>query len=283
MKKKILLILMMFEISLSSFCGDFDRNLLNYAEVMTLIEEKTGQKEFVTFVDSQFNELLGLVYTSYTFTSDTRGNRYMFLWASLVGDGEGIAIKKQSRVLNSSEGESYFNQASTVQVDSDGLGYKLAKSVLKTPDGKYYLFEDVDEFLGAKKEKAYFFWEPVEIFKFSALKKAMTGSSGDFNLYDYLDPYSSFYSSSSLAVGQTLYCNDNLRLRKSESTSSSIVTTMMKGTRVRIIDIGSSSTIDGITSNWVKISVLAGGKDKDGRAIPTGTVGWCFSGFLNYD
>ena len=38
--------------------------------------------------------------------------------------------------------------------------------------------------------------------------------------------------------------------------------------------------IDGISSNWVKVEVQKGAKDRDGNPIKPGTVGWSFGGFL---
>lgn len=83
-----------------------------------------------------------------------------------------------------------------------------------------------------------------------------------------------------LKVGQILSCNDNLRLRSSDSTSASIVTSMKKGTRVEILDFGRVDTSEGVTSTWTLVKIMAGSVDRDGNSIPTGTTGWCFGGFL---
>lgn len=85
---------------------------------------------------------------------------------------------------------------------------------------------------------------------------------------------------STLSEGSVLRCNDNLRLRSQSSTSSSVVTSMKKGTRVRIVEIGRSDTSEGVRSNWVMVEVLEGGVDKNGVPIQGGTRGWCFGGFL---
>ena len=31
---------------------------------------------------------------------------------------------------------------------------------------------------------------------------------------------------------------------------------------------------------WVKVEVQAGAKDRDGKPIKAGTVGWCYGGYL---
>ncbi len=85
---------------------------------------------------------------------------------------------------------------------------------------------------------------------------------------------------SKVAVNKILKASDNLRLRKEEATSSAIITTMQKGTKVKILKLGKAETIDGITSNWVQIEVLSGAKDKDGKALKAGTIGWCYGGYL---
>ena len=84
----------------------------------------------------------------------------------------------------------------------------------------------------------------------------------------------------SLSTGVTKSVSTNLRLRSTEDTSSTVTTTMQKGTTVKIIKTGSQDTIDGITSNWVQVEVQNSAKDKDGKAIKTGTTGWCFGGYL---
>ena len=83
-----------------------------------------------------------------------------------------------------------------------------------------------------------------------------------------------------VAVNKKMVCNDNLRLRSEEATSSNIITTMSKGTKVKILKLGKAETIDGINSNWVQIELLSDAKDKDGKSIKTGTIGWCYGGYL---
>ena len=75
-------------------------------------------------------------------------------------------------------------------------------------------------------------------------------------------------------------CSDNLRLRSQEATSSTVITTMKKGTKVKILQLGKAETIDGINSNWIQVEVLSGAKDKDGKEIKSGTTGWCYGGYL---
>ena len=74
--------------------------------------------------------------------------------------------------------------------------------------------------------------------------------------------------------------SEKLKLRSGEATTSEVLTVMQAGTRVKILELGKPETIDGINSNWVKVEVLSGAKDRDGRAIRAGTVGWCYGGYL---
>ena len=55
---------------------------------------------------------------------------------------------------------------------------------------------------------------------------------------------------------------------------------MSVGTKVKILELGKAETIDGINSNWVKVEVQNGAKDRDGKPIKAGTVGWCYGGYL---
>ena len=83
-----------------------------------------------------------------------------------------------------------------------------------------------------------------------------------------------------ISPNKTMTVSENLRLRSEEATTSDILTVLQAGTRVKILEVGKAETIDGISSNWVKVKVQSGGKDRDGKTITKGTVGWCFGGYL---
>ena len=83
-----------------------------------------------------------------------------------------------------------------------------------------------------------------------------------------------------LQSGKRYRASDNLRLRSSGSTAGKPVVTIGKGTQVKVLAVGAEQTIDNITSNWVQVEVQAGAKDRDGKPIAAGTVGWCFGGYL---
>ena len=74
--------------------------------------------------------------------------------------------------------------------------------------------------------------------------------------------------------------NENLKLRSGEATSTDVLTVMSVGTKVKILELGKAETIDGIYSNWVKVEVQKGAKDRDGKPIKSGSVGWCYGGYL---
>ena len=83
-----------------------------------------------------------------------------------------------------------------------------------------------------------------------------------------------------LQSGKRYRATENLRLRSSGSTAGKPVVTIGKGSTVKVLSIGAENTIDGITGNWVQVEVLAGAKDRDGKPIDSGTVGWVFGGYL---
>ena len=83
-----------------------------------------------------------------------------------------------------------------------------------------------------------------------------------------------------MSENKIMKCNENLRLRKEEATGSEVITTMQKGTKVKVIKLGKAETIDGISSNWVQIEIQSGAKDRDGKQIAPGTTGWCYGGYL---
>jgi len=82
-----------------------------------------------------------------------------------------------------------------------------------------------------------------------------------------------------LKVNETLTVQDNLRLRKSFSLSDSIITTLKKGSKVKILEIGRKEVIEDSYSSWTKVQVV-NGFDKNGKPLPQTTEGWVFGGFL---
>ena len=86
--------------------------------------------------------------------------------------------------------------------------------------------------------------------------------------------------STNVTPNKTMLVTENLKLRSGEATTSDVLTVMSAGTKVKILELGKTETIDGISSNWVKVEVQKGAKDRDGRAIRAGTVGWCYGGYL---
>ena len=80
---------------------------------------------------------------------------------------------------------------------------------------------------------------------------------------------------------ETYYNTENLRLRKTQDTSSETILVMAKRCHLTVFEVGKKDTIDGITSNWVKVEVEKG-TQKDGKKIPDRTQGWCFGGYLSY-
>jgi hypothetical protein len=72
----------------------------------------------------------------------------------------------------------------------------------------------------------------------------------------------------------------NLRLRNSPKLTAPVLVTLQAGVIVKVIQLGASTTIDGINGNWVKVEMVYDGKDKDNKVLHQGTMGWCFSGYL---
>jgi hypothetical protein len=87
-------------------------------------------------------------------------------------------------------------------------------------------------------------------------------------------------SSSNVVKNKTMLVSENLKLRSGEATTTQVLTVMAAGTKVKILELGKAETIDSINSNWVKVEVQAGAKDKDGKSIKKGTIGWCYGGYL---
>ena len=86
--------------------------------------------------------------------------------------------------------------------------------------------------------------------------------------------------STNVSPNKTMTVSENLKLRSGEATTSEVLTVMQAGTKVKILELGKAENIDGINSNWVKVEVQSGAKDRDGNTISRGTVGWCYGGYL---
>jgi hypothetical protein len=59
-----------------------------------------------------------------------------------------------------------------------------------------------------------------------------------------------------------------LRLRSRPDTGGTVLVTIPKGTRVKLLEMGKTETVDGMSAPWVKVLLEDGGE------------GWCFSGYL---
>lgn len=87
-------------------------------------------------------------------------------------------------------------------------------------------------------------------------------------------------SSTNVTLNKIMTVTENLKLRSGEATTTQVLTVMSVGTKVKILELGKAERIDGINSNWVKVEIQPGAKDRDGKLIKAGTVGWCYGGFL---
>ena len=100
---------------------------------------------------------------------------------------------------------------------------------------------------------------------------------------DYEDVYSVKSVSTpttNVTPNKTMLVSENLKLRSGEATTSEVITVMSAGTKVKILELGKEENIDGINSNWVKVEVQSGAKDREGNTISKDTVGWCYGGYL---
>ena len=86
-------------------------------------------------------------------------------------------------------------------------------------------------------------------------------------------------SSTNVSVNKQMSVTENLKLRSGEATTTSVLTVMATGTKVKILQLGKAETIDGINSNWVKVEIISG-KDRDGNKLKSGMTGWCYGGYL---
>ena len=100
------------------------------------------------------------------------------------------------------------------------------------------------------------------------------------NGIEYQEKYAVYIGLEKFYADKTLVATENLRVRNYSSLSARTITTMKKGTKVKILEANEMEIIDDIHSCWVKIEILPGGIDTSNRSISSGTTGWCFLGYL---
>ena len=69
-------------------------------------------------------------------------------------------------------------------------------------------------------------------------------------------------------VGEIYKTTDNLRLRDKAGTGGNIITTLSRGTEVKILEVGRRETIEKTEASWVRVS------------LETKKQGWVFGGYL---
>ncbi len=87
-------------------------------------------------------------------------------------------------------------------------------------------------------------------------------------------------ASTNVSQNKTMTVKENLKLRSGEAITTQVLTVMSVGTKVKILELGKAEKIGGINSNWVKVEIQKNAKDRDGKAIKAGTIGWCYGGYL---
>ncbi len=90
----------------------------------------------------------------------------------------------------------------------------------------------------------------------------------------------SFSSVYAQYINDIMIVIDNLRLRESDNVNSNIITTMNKGSFVKILRIGKEDVINGNKSYWYLVQVLPDAKNITDEYITDGTAGWCFGSYL---
>lgn len=111
------------------------------------------------------------------------------------------------------------------------------------------------------------------------LSKVITPKHGNDTASQVSTKSSITTPSTNVAVNKTMTAYENLKLRSGEATTTSVLTVMQAGTKVKILQLGKAETIDGINSNWVKVEVIFG-RDRDGKDIKKKMTGWCYGGYL---
>ena len=101
-----------------------------------------------------------------------------------------------------------------------------------------------------------------------------------FNFADIKITPAQLLEPSNVALKKIMTVSENLKLRAGEDISTQVLAVMQAGSRVQVFEVGKAETIDGISSNWVRVVVLSRSKNRDGKPIREGTVGWCFGGDL---
>jgi hypothetical protein len=99
-------------------------------------------------------------------------------------------------------------------------------------------------------------------------RETINSNGGFDSILDYIELVNDMH----LIIGTRYIVTENLRLRNSGNLSGGHILTIQRGRTVTVLEIGNEETINGITSNWVKV-----------RLYDDDTEGWCFGGYLGID
>lgn len=127
----------------------------------------------------------------------------------------------------------------------------------KTKDNKN-AFESIDECINSKQ---------LTVLKANELKQMLL----DYG-YQLEEP-------NTIKVNDKLIVKENIRLRTVQGAGS-IITTIQKGSPVKVKLLGKYEEIDGLKNRWFYVEVMDGAKDREGKTIQQGTSGWCYGGYL---
>ncbi|WP_191014197.1 ankyrin repeat domain-containing protein [Treponema zioleckii] len=157
-------------------------------------------------------------------------------------------------------------------IESDNKNYTITASCCRNGD------EDLIELLIEYGGNPFAVWEAWlwnHKYSFSIIRKDIYNEGIDYDkknaVYRGLVKY---------YKNKFLVATDNLRIRNGYSRSDGTITAIKKGTKVKVLNADNMEIIDDIHSCWVEVEVLPGSVDSNGKAIPKGTKGWCFLGYL---
>ncbi|MCQ2239998.1 ankyrin repeat domain-containing protein [Treponema sp.] len=86
-------------------------------------------------------------------------------------------------------------------------------------------------------------------------------------------------------LGRQMKLKENLKLRTDYyswgNASYNLLGILKAGTKVKVLELSEKAEIDDMNEFWVKVEVLEDCVSiGDGKSIPTGTTGYCYSGYL---
>ena len=304
MKKTIVMAVLLVNVVAAIFGTDFEERILEriwlrdyFNEVIyvqdrnIIVNYQPGCKEKTYVYDAVSDGMIFWYQALYAFWDDvecTSPEDDMYANRISIGTGFGYRVNEITPDLYEVQIEDVrISQERYESLLEDGHNMKFALDATEPEYNLYFRFDGEYLYIYLEDGKTlYATYCAYDESEAQALQEAIRTNEFDMTKFTFprhADGTCDYESGGGVPgkkiVNGVYRAQDNLRLRVNENTSGEIITTMKAGTYMIILSLGKEETIDSITDNWVEVELQTGARNLEGDVI-TGTVGWCFGGYL---